>query len=117
MIEQGQFHLFRIHQNKFQLRRVFAVEQADQHGIESNRFSLTCGTCHEQVRHFGQIEDIRFVGNGLSHGNGQGCFGLVEFVGRNQRAHRDDVRIGIGYFNANGPSSWDGGNDSNAQSG
>ena len=115
VIEQGQFHLLWINQDEFQLRWMFAVKQAYQHGIQTNRFSLSSGAGHEQVWHLGQVKDVGLVGYGFAHRDGQSGLGLLEFFRSNERPHGDDVRIGVRHFNANGSATRDGGNDSNAQ--
>ena len=101
VVEEGQFHLLRIHQDKLELARVLLVEQGDQHRVEAHGFTLTGGTGHEHVRHLGQVEDVRLVGDGLSNGDGQGRIAVLELVAGNERPHADDVRIRIRHLDAN----------------
>ena len=73
-VVKRQFHLLRVDHDEFQLRRMLAVKQRSDDGIQSYRLTLTCGTCHEDVRHLGQVEDVGLVGDGLADGAGQGIF-------------------------------------------
>ena len=73
-VVKRQFHLLRVDHDKFQLRGVLAVEQGSDDGIQSHRFTLTSSTCHQDVWHLSQVEDIGFIGDGLTDGARQGVF-------------------------------------------
>ena len=73
-VVKRQFHLLRVDHDEFEFRRVLAVKQRGDDGIQSHRLTLTRGTSHEDMRHLGQVEDVGLIGNGLTDGAGQGVF-------------------------------------------
>ena len=115
LVVQGEFHLLGVHQDKLQRRRVPAVQHAHQHGVQTDGLSLARGAGHEQVRHFGHVEDVGLVADGLAQGDGQFGVAVLELLAGDERAHADDVRVGVGHFDADGAFSWDGGDDADAQ--
>jgi hypothetical protein len=85
LVEQRQFHLFWIHQNKLELGRVLLVNQRRQNHVETHRLALAGRSCHEQVRHFGQIGYKHLVGNGFTQSNGKVLVGLHKLFGAEHR--------------------------------
>ena len=93
VVEQGQLHLLWIHQHKLQLTRVLLVEQRHEHGVQPHRFTLTRGTCHEHVGHFGQVKYIGLIGDGLANRNGQRSIAVLELIAGNEGPHRHHIRV------------------------
>ena len=114
LIEECELNLLWIDQYKFDLRRMLLVEDRNQDGIQANRFTLTSCTCHQQMGHFGEVKNIRFVGNGFAHHNRKLAVKMLKFIRGNKRAHRHHFRIGIRYFNTDGAFSWNRCNDAYA---
>lgn len=72
------------------------VEQRSDDGVQTNRLTLTSGTSHEQVRHFGQVHHKHLVGNSLSERDGQFKSRVLELFGVDDALHRHDARILLG---------------------
>ncbi len=116
-VVQRELNFLGIHQHKLQLRRVATVEHADEHGVQSDGLSLSRGSCHQKVRHFGQIKDVGLVADGLSQCNRQGSVGILEFVTGNERFHAHHIGVVVGDLDADGSLARDGRDDSNAEGG
>ena len=95
---------------------MFLVEQRRNDGIQTNGFTLTCCTCHQEVRHLCQINHENFVGDGLAEGNGKCVVAFLEFLTFENTFHRNDLRFFIRYFNTNCSLSWHWSNDTNTNS-
>ena len=117
VVEQREFHLLRVDEHELELRRVLAVEQADEDGVEAHRLALTGGAGHQEVGHFGQIKDERLVRNRLADGHRQGCVRRLELVGGDQRPHRHHVGRGIRDLDAHGAAARNGRDDPDAEGG
>ena len=94
------------------------VEKGGNDGVEAYGFSCACGTSHEEVRHFGEVGDERFVADGFAEGDGKFHFPAVaEGIALEHAFHGDDLWLGIGDFDANSAFAGDGGNDADAEGG
>ena len=78
------------------------VEQRSDDGVQTNRLTLTSGTSHEQVRHFGQVHHKHLVGNSLSERDGQFESRVLKLFGVDDALHRHDARIFVRHLNTNG---------------
>ncbi len=116
LIEKCQFHFFRIYQDKFQLRRVLLVNQGGQNHIQTNWLPLTSSTCHQQVRHFGQIHHKYFIGNGLTQCNRQIFVAMHKLLSSQYCSCRDELSVFIRNFYTYGTFTWNRSNDPDAQS-
>ena len=115
LVVQRELHLLGVHQDQLQRRWMSAVQHAHEHGVQPNRLSLSRGPGHEQVRHFGHVEDVGLVADGLAQSDGQLGVAVLELLAGDERAHADDVRVGVGHFNPDGAFAGNGRDDANAQ--
>ena len=111
-----ELHLFGVNHHQLQFLWMLLVEQRRNDGIQTNGFTLTCCTCHQEVRHLSQINHENFVGNGLAECNGKCVVALLEFLTFENTLHRNDLRFFIRYFNTNRSLSRHWSNDANANS-
>ena len=108
-------HLLRINKHELQFVRMLLVKQRCDDGIQSNRFTLTCSTSHQQMRYLGQVNHEHIIRNGLTQSNGQihGC--LAEPLGVQDTLHRDNLRFLVGYLDTYGSLTRNWCNDTNTQ--
>ena len=64
-------HHLGIHQDKLQFRRMLAIEQRGDNGVQSDRLTLSGSTSHQEVRHLAEIKHKNVVRNGLAQHHGQ----------------------------------------------
>ena len=60
-VVKGQFYLFGVHQHKLYLCRMLLVQNRCDNRIEPHRLTLPRSASHEQVGHFGQVNNKNFV--------------------------------------------------------
>ena len=65
----------------------------------------------------GQVEHVDLVGDGLAHRTGQLHRRLLEFLRVEHRLHRHNALLGVWHLDADGATSWDRRNDTDALSG
>ena len=86
-IINAKLHLLRVNHYKFQFSRMLLVQQRCNDGIQSYRFTLTRGTCNQQVRHLGQVNHKDLVGNGLAECHWQFEIRLLELAAVDDAFH------------------------------
>jgi hypothetical protein len=93
------------------------IEQAEDHGVDGDRFPRTGGACDQRVRHFAEIGDQRSAGDVLAHGQRQQRFGFAE-SGRSQALPQTDhFPFAVGDFQADDRFAGDYFNDADAGDG
>ncbi len=95
-----EFHHLRVDKHKLQFRRVFLVQKRGYNGIQPDRLSLPRGSCHQEVRHFAEVEHEYLVRDGLAQHNRQVVFRLLELTRRDNGLHRHNLRVFVRHFNA-----------------
>ena len=65
-IIDGQFEHLWIDHDQATLFRTKAVEQRQDHGVDRNGFTRAGGSCHQQVRHLGEVGDNRLAIDGFA---------------------------------------------------
>src|SRR5690606_23275046 len=115
LIEESQYYVLRIDQDKLQLRRVLFVNQGSQYHIESYRFTLTSGTRHQKVRHLCKIPYKDFIGDRLSKSNRQILVRLHELLRTEDRPCRDQFAVFVGHLNTDGSLARNWSDNPNAQ--
>ena len=78
------------------------VEQGSDDGVQTNRLTLTGGTCNEQVRNLRQIHHEHLVGDGLAQRDRQLHLGFLELLGVQDALHAHDVCLGIRHLDTDG---------------
>ena len=78
------------------------VEQGSDDGVQTNRLTLTGGTCNEQVRNLRQIHHEHLVGDGLAQRDRQLHLGFLELLGVQNALHAHDVCLGIRHLDTDG---------------
>ena len=59
------------------ITRFGLVQEAQNHGVDTDRFARSGGTGHQHMRHFGQIGHHRVTNDVFSQAHGQHGFGFV----------------------------------------
>ena len=96
---------------------MFLVKKRGDDGVQSNGFSLSGGTGHEQVRHLGEVGHEGLVADGLAETDGQVVFVVLELVGVEDVLHGHNLRVGVRHLDADGALARDGRDDTDAEGG
>ena len=91
------------------------VEQGSDDGVQTNRLTLTGGTCNEQVRNLRQIHHEHLVGDGLAQSDRQFHLGFLELLGVQDALHAHDVCLGIRHLDTDGSLARDRSDDTDTQ--
>ena len=74
------------------------VQQAQNHRVNTHRFTGACGTRHQHVRHFGEICDDGVAHNVFTQSHGQHGLGFVVNIRTQDFAQANRLAFGIGQF-------------------
>ena len=114
---ERQFHLLRIDQHQLQFRRMFLVQQRRDDRVQSDRFALSGRAGYQQVRHFGQVDDERFVLNRFAEHHRDVVVRFLELHRFDDRVHRDDLLVLVRHFDADRSLARDRRDDPDAERG
>ena len=76
-----QLEHFRVNHDQPNLGRRCLEQDAQQHGVDADRFTRASGTRHQQVGHLGQISHHRVPADVVPQRKGYWRLGLIEFAG------------------------------------
>ena len=70
----AKFNHFRVDEHELDFIGTCFIQKADQHGVDTNRFTGSCGTCDQQMRHLTQISKGNVACNVFTEYNRQFAF-------------------------------------------
>ena len=111
-VVDAELHLLGVYHHQFQFSWMLLVEQGSDDGVQADRFSLTCSTSDQQVRHLHQIHHEDFVGDCLAKCHREFVIRFLKFAAVDDTLHRNHLWFGIGDLYANGAFPRNGGDDS-----
>ena len=110
-----ELHHLGIYHYELQLRRMLAVEQRGDDGIQTHRFTLSRRSRNQQVGHLRKIERIVLVLNRAADNHGQLSLRPLELLRADGRVHRHDLLVTVGHLDTDSTSARDRGYDTYTQ--
>src|SRR5699024_9703783 len=108
---------FRVDEQKFYFLWGGVVKNADNQGVDADRFTGTGRTGNQSMRHLCQIGNRDFAGNIASQSNSQRAFCLLKFRRINDFADRDSADHLVWNLNADSRFVWNWSFDADTRSG
>ncbi|OIQ73089.1 hypothetical protein GALL_452770 [mine drainage metagenome] len=96
------FQHFGVNHQQPHIVRFGLVQQAQNHGVDTDRLARTRGAGHQHVRHLGQVGQHRVANNVLAQAHGQHGFGFVVNFGAQNFGQLDGLPLGVGQFQRHG---------------
>ena len=110
-----ELHHLGIYHDELQLRRMLAVEQRGDDGIQTHRFTLSRRSRNQQVGHLRKIERIVLVLNRAADNHGQLGLRPLELLRADGRVHRHDLLVTVGHLDTDRTTARDRGYDTYTQ--
>ena len=104
----GEFEHLRIDHDQAALIRPQPINQAENHGVDGDRFAGAGGAGDQQMRHACEIDDDGFAADVLAETKRKFCHRLVAVLDREQFAQIDLFAMRVRQFDADGVAA---GND------
>jgi hypothetical protein len=105
-----------IDEDELEFGGMLLIEQRSDDSVQADGFTLSGGSCDEQMRHFAEVEQEYFIGDGLTESDGEVKPVFLKPARGKDRLHGNNLRIFVGDFDTYRTLAWHRSDDTDTES-